>query len=1074
MWHNVANIPSFVPRAVSVPAGSRNSPASVSTDNAFLAGSRKSPASVSADSAFPAGSRNRPASILAGRTFSTGWKNHAAGPMTRPTSHYFQHFSRPGYYNQIYMNEGRWGTAENPHKNKDLGIIDSGCSQSMTGNKEKLDDFVKIIGGTTTFGGGDGKITGKSTIRTSKLNFENEFQLPENNQVVLRVPRRHNLYSFNLTEIQPERDINCLLAKASSDESTKWHRRMAHVNFKNINKLAKHGLVNGLPSKLFTNEHNCVACNKGKQHKASYKAITAVSTISEPLQLLHMDLFGPTSIRSIDHKYYSLVVTDDLSRKVPNISHLKPFGCHVTILNTSDHLGKFGEKLMKGLGQEWYFDLDYLTDSLGYTRFKSNQPTGPKVYEASEMWRVFQYMQNETCRLKDKNYESQRSAENNFYLVLLNHFYCYRTVHAVKLIPPVLIGSSDHYTRFPSPSDLANSYPHVFRDGGIYTIPSTILRDLTSPVQTIGTLKKSKFGESTFVSYVHDQQRNNHTDYLHFVKALYGLHQAPRAWYARLSTFLLKHNYRRGTIDKTLFIKKNSRDIILVQVYVDDIIFGSTKKAWDCKLSRSRRDSLSAKDKYVQGHGLRKFDIGKIHDRFPHVFDSFKADIMFVANPKLGSIVPEILLCVGRSYKWTVSMLVHMVIGKSKLVDVIPGIRSGWLSVSSGGARVPTGSFTSSYWLTTSYWYALTHDPIIFDSLVKQFWSTASLRDPELGPPAILVTIDRTPYTISEDTVRSQLQLGDDEGIEDLPIADIYLGDHMPLLAAMLPPAQAAIADEGANESDPDLFTSTNVEDETLGGSFHTTPPRSTPVPPVGPTSGGAEDLATLTALSYLVSELVHKVSTLESELKTHKLLFKDVVGQLVKKVKALELNLKTRSRKDAAASDAHVDVSPGADIPPSPPLLTNMSAGVSSGVSTGAPTGPSTVSPSSTTVPTSSSVPAAETIPASSEPTPTHDKTFKQLEEKRLGWETAQRLQAQELADFEKQRVESLMKDANLARQMSQYFKMTEDQRKRHQEVLASAANYSDAAWDIILAPRMVALVNTRRKELAEQWAKE
>ncbi|GJX74762.1 hypothetical protein Tco_0313357 [Tanacetum coccineum] len=348
----------------------------------------------------------------------------------------------------------------------------------------------------------------------------------------------------------------------------------------------------------------------------------------------------------------------------------------------------------------------------------------------------------------------------------------------------------------------------------------------------------------------------------------------------------------------------------------------------------------------------------------------------------------------------------------------------------------------------------------------------------------------------------------------------------------------------GAHESDPNLFTSTNVEDETLGGSFHTTPPRSTPVPPEGPTSGGAEDLATLTALSSLVSELVQKVSTLESELKAHKLLFKDVVGQLVKKVKALELKLKTRSRKvvmsesdkeeeeeqdvdpliklanAAAASDAHVDVSPGADIPPSPPLPTDMSAGVSSGVSTGAPTGPSTVSPSSTTVPTSSSVPAAETIPAGSgttpaspsspvriarkgkgvaveEPTLTHDKTFKQLEEERLGWEAAQRLQAQELADFEKQRAESLMKDANLARQMSQDFEMTEDQRKRQQEVLASAANYSDAAWDIILArlqanpdltstifgveftdddfaARMVELVNTRRKELAEQRAQE
>ncbi|GKB01887.1 putative ribonuclease H-like domain-containing protein, partial [Tanacetum coccineum] len=67
------------------------------------------------------------------------------------------------------------------------------------------------------------------------------------------------------------------------------------------------------------------------------------------------------------------------------------------------------------------------------------------------------------------------------------------------------------------------------------------------------------------------------------VKALYGLHQAPRAWYATLSTFLLKNGYRRGTIDKTLFIKKDKHDIILVQVYVDDIIFGSTKKSWYLK-----------------------------------------------------------------------------------------------------------------------------------------------------------------------------------------------------------------------------------------------------------------------------------------------------------------------------------------------------------------------------------------------------------------------------------------------------------------------------------------------------------
>ena len=61
-------------------------------------------------------------------------------------------------------------------------------------------------------------------------------------------------------------------------------------------------------------------------------------------------------------------------------------------------------------------------------------------------------------------------------------------------------------------------------------------------------------------------------------KALYGLHQAPRAWYDTLSQYLLNNGFCRGTIDKTLFIKKDKKDILLVQVYVDDIIFGSTNK----------------------------------------------------------------------------------------------------------------------------------------------------------------------------------------------------------------------------------------------------------------------------------------------------------------------------------------------------------------------------------------------------------------------------------------------------------------------------------------------------------------
>lgn len=68
---------------------------------------------------------------------------------------------------------------DHPLKNKDVGIVDSGCSRSISGNRERLDDFVLIRGGTVTFGGGDGMITGKGTIRIPKLDFEDVYYVKE-------------------------------------------------------------------------------------------------------------------------------------------------------------------------------------------------------------------------------------------------------------------------------------------------------------------------------------------------------------------------------------------------------------------------------------------------------------------------------------------------------------------------------------------------------------------------------------------------------------------------------------------------------------------------------------------------------------------------------------------------------------------------------------------------------------------------------------------------------------------------------------------------------------------------------
>ncbi|GKD23131.1 putative ribonuclease H-like domain-containing protein, partial [Tanacetum coccineum] len=128
-----------------------------------------------------------------------------------------------------------------------------------------------------------------------------DFKLTDESHVLLIVPRKDNMYSVDLRNVVPQGGLTCLFAKATLDESNLWHRRLGHINFKTMNKLVRGNLVRGLPSKIFENDHTCVACQKGKKHKTSYKTKT-MSSISQPLQMLHMDLFGPTFVKSIMKK----------------------------------------------------------------------------------------------------------------------------------------------------------------------------------------------------------------------------------------------------------------------------------------------------------------------------------------------------------------------------------------------------------------------------------------------------------------------------------------------------------------------------------------------------------------------------------------------------------------------------------------------------------------------------------------------------------------------------------------------------------------------------------------------------
>nr|GEV68735.1 hypothetical protein [Tanacetum cinerariifolium] len=213
----------------------------------------------------------------------------------------------------------------------DEGIFDSGCSRSMTGNKDRLDDFQAIHSGKVTFRGGEGRITGKGIIRTPTLDFENvyyDFKLPDDNMVVLKVPRKHNLYTINLNDLCPRGNLACLVAHASFNE---WIKR----EYNNPRTL----------------QQNRVAERKNR-------------TLIEAARTMLADFKLPTMFWT-EAKRTACCVLNRVSVTSPH--------------NKTSYALLTGN-IPTGLGHELYFDLYYLTDSLGYKHVSANQSAGKQGY----------------------------------------------------------------------------------------------------------------------------------------------------------------------------------------------------------------------------------------------------------------------------------------------------------------------------------------------------------------------------------------------------------------------------------------------------------------------------------------------------------------------------------------------------------------------------------------------------------------------------------------------------------------------------------------------------------------------
>nr|GEY34753.1 ribonuclease H-like domain-containing protein [Tanacetum cinerariifolium] len=252
---------------------------------------------------------------------------------------------------------GRKGKAGSSQNNiDDKGYWDSGCSRHMTGNISYLSDFEPFDSGYVSFGQGGCKITGKGTIKTNSecIMLRRNFKLLDDANILLRIPRQHNMYSINLNDIIPHKDLTCLVAKAFVVECILWHKSLGHLNVKTMNKLVRHNLVRGLTTKSFDNDHTCTACLKGKQYKASCKSKSKDETsdflkkfINEIENLKDLKV---KIIRVLVNKSQNKTPYELFNGRTPAIGFLKPFGCHVMILNTLDNLGKFEAKGDEGSG----------------------------------------------------------------------------------------------------------------------------------------------------------------------------------------------------------------------------------------------------------------------------------------------------------------------------------------------------------------------------------------------------------------------------------------------------------------------------------------------------------------------------------------------------------------------------------------------------------------------------------------------------------------------------------------------------------------------------------------------------
>ncbi|GJS19409.1 putative ribonuclease H-like domain-containing protein, partial [Tanacetum coccineum] len=392
----------------------------------------------------------------------------------------------------------------------DKGFLESGCSRHMTGNIAYLSDFKEFYGGYVTFGGG-----------------------------------AHG--GFDMKNIVPKESLTCLVAKATLDESMLWHRRLGHINFKNINKLVKDNLVRGLPTKRFEMTQTVLLVLK-EAHRLS------CTITNESADALYFDSpskdigngepkFATDDQKQVEYGPYNENDETDKFKDDSSPKEVDAAGQHVNTATPEVNIGSF--------------KLNIVDPSVMY---EMNRKLIRKILTSIQ----FQHPNTESIKITNYNCDADIDYKHflKLYLIHLGGSNAGRTF-AIKL-------NRFGYFGFANGKKLESDNKRAYA----YFMGFLVYQMDVKSAFLYGTIE-----EEVYVTQPPGfKDPDNPNKVYKVVMVLYGLHQAPRAWYETLANYLLGNGFQRGKIDQTLFIKRQKGENFLVQVYVDDIIFGSTNK----------------------------------------------------------------------------------------------------------------------------------------------------------------------------------------------------------------------------------------------------------------------------------------------------------------------------------------------------------------------------------------------------------------------------------------------------------------------------------------------------------------